>query len=127
MNENENEIVPTARTTAPSRGEQLAAKREEQRRIAKIRSIAFQAWLLPILTVGVALLCVVIFKRPNLIMGLVNLALIIYASTCTIRTWVNIRRGEPGLWLQVLFATVFNGLMLTAIGFTIAAVIRSPF
>jgi uncharacterized membrane protein len=117
-----NSPTATARTRPPvnNRAEELRVKREAAQAERRAKSIALQACLLPFLVVAIAIAGVAMLGRPNLILGLINMAIVIYGATCTIRTWVNIARKQRGLIVQAVIGTLLNGGLLAAIGMAFA-------
>ena len=107
-----------------SRAEQIRAKREADMADRKAKSIALQACLVPFLVVVVVIAAFSVMNRPNILVGLINLAIILYASFCTVRTWINIIQKRKGLWIQAIIGTLLNGPLLAVVGLMVARLIR---
>lgn len=121
---NSENLAETKQPSVASRAEQIRAKREAERIQRKAKSIALQACLVPFLIVGVVLISFALMNRPNLIIALINLSIIMYASLCTVRTWINIAHKLKGLWFQAIIATIINGLLLAVVGLMVARLIK---
>ena len=110
--------------TPASRAEQIRAKRQADVADRKAKGIALQACLVPFLVLLVVIAAFAVMKRPNILVGLVNLAIVLYASLCTVRTWINIIQKRKGLWIQAIIATIINGPLLAVVGLMVGALIR---
>lgn len=129
MNDPRQSNNPTVSATAKkndalARGEQIRLKRESERAERKAKSIALQACLVPFLVVVVVIVAFSVMNGPNILVGLINLAIILYASFCTVRTWINIIQKRKGLWIHAIIATIINGFLLVVVGLMVARLIR---
>jgi hypothetical protein len=110
--------------TPGSRAEQILAKREADLADRKAKRIAWQACLVPLLVVVVVLAAFSMMPRPNIVVGLINLAIILYASLCTVRTWIHIIQKRRGLWILAVLGTLINGPLLAVVGLMVARLIK---
>lgn len=103
-----------------ARGEEIRAKREAEKAERKAKGIALQACLVPFLVLVVVAIAFSVMNRPNIVVGLINLTIILYSSFCTVRTWINISQKCRGLWFMAIIATVINLPLLGLVGLMVA-------
>jgi hypothetical protein len=116
-----NTLNPSAKNA-----EAIKEKRARNRAIESINRIATMSWLLPLLAIGLAFTAAAIVNKHLVIIGIVNVCIVLYSSTCSIRTWVNyaeLKRRD--LFITALAGSIVNLSALAILGLAIAMILTS--
>jgi hypothetical protein len=104
--------------------DKIKERREKDREEIQMGKTALLSWTLPLTAFLLAILLVEIFHVKPLIIGGVNVLIIIYASTCSIRTWISYAKTKKtSLLLVAILGSLINLLLLVVLGYAISAIL----
>ncbi len=102
----------------------IREKRAQERAERELGRIAMLSWMLPLIAVAVAFATVEGFHRHVQIIGILNILVVLYSSTCSIRTWVNYARvRRVGLLVAAISGTLINLTLLIGLGWMVSLLI----
>ncbi len=112
---------------APRTNDKLEAireKRAQERAARELGRIAMMSWMLPLIAIAVAFAAVEAFHRHVQIIGILNILVVLYSSTCSIRTWVNYAKvRRVGVLVAAICGTLINLTLLVGLAWVVSLLI----
>jgi hypothetical protein len=104
--------------------EMMREKRVQDRAASAITSIAMQSWILPLGATGLAIAASAIINSKLAWLSIATIIVILYSSTCSIRTWINYAQGKSrGLLVPAVIGSLINLFLLCTVAFALSLII----